>query len=140
MKWLFYFLYRASRIVRVRVDVKVPRLFTKDGPDFSSRLRVDIIMAHSGVSGSGPHSHWIHPIFGRSTLTHSRRVGGAKWPPPSFLVKTIPCASRAFEKRVKAKTTAVQDHVIVIQPSTTIISSRVEIPNGSNLFAFKSAI
>ena len=36
-------------------------VFTKGGPDFSSRLRVDIIMAHLSVSGSGPHSYWIHP-------------------------------------------------------------------------------
>ena len=121
MKWLFYFLYRASRAVRVRVDVKVPRLFTKGGPYFSSRLRVDIIMAYSSVSGSARTPIGYIPL----------------WPPPSFLVKNIPCASRAFEKRSQG---SVQDHVIVIQPSTTIISSRVEIPNGSNLFAFKSAI
>ena len=51
----WFFLFRASRAVRV--SAKVPRLFTKGGPYFSSRLRVDIIMAHPSVSGSG------HPAF-----------------------------------------------------------------------------
>ena len=48
VKWFFY----SPRSLHRRVDAKVPRLFTKGGPYFSSRLRVDIIMAHCG---SGPH-------------------------------------------------------------------------------------
>ena len=48
---------------------KVPRLFTKGGPYFSSWFRVDIIMAHSNVSGSGPHSHWI-------ALASLKKAGG----------------------------------------------------------------
>ena len=75
-------------------NAKVPRLFTKGGPNFSSRLHVDIIMAHLSVSGSGPHSHWIpyhtsHLWPLNPNLLKKAGPTGGQRPSPSILVSSV---------------------------------------------------